>query len=77
MSFRPKRPADRNKLAKLIVDLAVGNKTDPLSKPKNPRFVELGKLGGKKGGPARSKSLSQKTRTRIAKKAAKARWGKR
>ncbi len=34
----------------------------------------LGSLGGKKGGPARAKSLSRARRSAIAKKAAKARW---
>lgn len=41
---------------------------------KNPAAVALGKLGGKKGGPARAKSLSPKKRTEIARKAALARW---
>jgi len=43
---------------------------------KNPAAVALGKLGGKKGGPARAKALSKKRRSEIAKKAAKARWKK-
>lgn len=34
----------------------------------------LGSLGGKKGGPARAKSLTPERRKAIAKKAAKARW---
>jgi hypothetical protein len=38
----------------------------------------LGSMGGKKGGPARAKSLSKARRSAIAKQAAKARWkGKR
>ena len=41
---------------------------------KNPAAVALGRLGGLKGGKARAKKLSAKTRTAIAKKAAKARW---
>lgn len=41
---------------------------------KNPAAVALGKLGGKKGGPARAKKLSKKRRSEIAKKAALARW---
>lgn len=42
---------------------------------KNPAAVELGRLGGKKGGPARAAKLSPNRRTEIAKKAAEARWG--
>lgn len=34
----------------------------------------LGSLGGKRGGPARAKSLSKARRSEIARKAAKARW---
>jgi len=43
---------------------------------KNPAAVALGKLGGKKGGPARAASLSAAKRKSIAKKAAEARWNK-
>ena len=41
---------------------------------KNPAAVELGKLGGAKGGYARAASLSPRKRKAIAKKAANARW---
>lgn len=41
---------------------------------KNPAAVELGKLGGLKGGPARALKLSPEERQRIARKAASARW---
>ncbi len=34
----------------------------------------LGRMGGKKGGPARAKKLSAKRRSEIAKKAARMRW---
>lgn len=44
---------------------------------KNPAAVALGKLGGKKGGPARARKLSATKRRDIAKKAALARWKKR
>lgn len=43
---------------------------------KNPAAVALGKLGGKKGGPARAKKLTKQQRSEIAKKAALARWAK-
>jgi hypothetical protein len=41
---------------------------------KNPAAVALGKLGGKKGGPARAAKLSAKRRAEIARRAARARW---
>lgn len=42
---------------------------------KNAAAVALGRLGGRKGGPARAKKLSSSKRSAIAKLAAKARWG--
>lgn len=44
---------------------------------KNPAAVALGRLGGKKGGPARAAKLSAKKRQQIARKAAMARWAPR
>ena len=43
---------------------------------KNPAAVQLGRLGGLKGGPARARKLSRQQRTAIARKAAQARWAK-
>ncbi len=43
---------------------------------KNPAAVALGRLGGLKGGKARAAALDATERSEIAKKAAKARWGK-
>ncbi len=43
---------------------------------KNPNAVALGRLGGKKGGTARAKKLTAEQRSDIARKAAKARWGR-
>lgn len=48
----------------------------PVSNGKNPAAVALGRLGGKKGGPARAAKLSKRQLSAIARKAAKARWGK-
>jgi hypothetical protein len=75
---KKKRPTDINQRAKSIVDIATGETPDPVlnSEGKNAAAVALGKLGGKKGGPARAESLSAKRRSEIAKAAAKARWGK-
>ena len=74
---KPKRPRDTNQLAKSIVDLATGETEDPDPyNGKDPAAVELGRKGGLKGGKARAKALTAKQRSDIAKKAAKARWGK-
>jgi hypothetical protein len=43
---------------------------------KNPHAVALGRLGGLKGGKARSEKLTPEQRKTIAKKAAQARWSK-
>ncbi len=66
----PKRPRDLNQLAKRIVDLSVGEATDdaPEPTPKQERAA--------KGGKARASKLGPKERSRIARKAAKARWSK-
>lgn len=74
---KPKRPRDTNVLAKRIVDEATGDTPQPVEDQpkKNPASVALGRLGGKKGGPARAKALSAKRRREIARQAAKKRWG--
>jgi hypothetical protein len=79
---RPQRPRDQNQLAKRIVDIAVGeiedadSPTSPIDPTKNPHAVELGRLGGKKGGRARADRLTVEKRREIAKRAASKRWGK-
>lgn len=76
MIARPKT-LDINQLAKRILDEATGDepKTEAPA-PKNTAAVELGKLGGKKGGAARAAKLSTEQRSAIAKKAAGTRWSK-
>jgi hypothetical protein len=76
-----KRPRDINQLAKMIVDLSVGNPINedisPIAeKEKNPAAVSLGRLGGLKGGKARAAKLTAEERSAIAKKAAESRWKK-
>jgi len=73
---KKKRSSDLNVLASQIVAEATQESTDKNNPPKNPAAVALGRLGGLKGGPARAKKLSKKTRSEIARKAAKSRWGK-
>lgn len=43
---------------------------------KNPEAQRRGSKGGKRGGIARAKALSEKQRSRIARKGAGARWKK-
>lgn len=72
-----KTPRDLNKLAAFIVDQTTNEEPVQEEQPKkNPAAVELGRLGGLKGGKARAESLSAKRRKDIAKAAAKARWKK-
>lgn len=73
-----KRPRDLNQLAKFIVDVSTGEAELPECQPdgKNPAAVELGKLGGQKGGQARAKKLTPEQRQEIARRAAQARWKK-
>jgi hypothetical protein len=71
-----KRPRDVNQLAKFIGGQLTGQapaQVDP-NEGKNPAAVELGRLGGFKGGKACAVKLSKKRRAEIAKKAAAARW---
>jgi hypothetical protein len=75
-SKKPKRPRDLNVLASKIVEIATEGEPTPPQDEKNPHAVALGRLGGKKGGKARAEKLTPEERKDIAKKAAKARWGK-
>ena len=61
-----KRPADMNKLAKAIVDIATGEAEE--NAPKR------GRPGGLKGGEARSEKLTAERKRDIARKAALRRW---
>lgn len=71
-----KLPADTNKRAKAIVDLATGEGTtnEPTDEIKA-AAAALGRKGGLIGGKARAQVLSSKRRSEIARKAANARWG--
>jgi len=75
---KKKRPTDICQLAYQIVQEATQEEKpiEPSIKEKNPAAVALGRLGGLKGGRARAEKLSPKKRKEIAKKAARARWGK-
>jgi hypothetical protein len=70
-----KKPRDINKLAHYIVNESTREESDDERKrEKNPAAVELGRLGGLKGGKARAAKLSSEKRTEIARRAARARW---
>ena len=71
-------PDDPNMAAKAAVDRIIEQTEDEPPKPKkNPAAVALGRLGGKKGGPARAAKLTPEERREIAKRAAQARWATR
>ena len=73
---KKKHPADINKLAASIVDLATSDQPEEVPSEKDPHAVALGRKGGLKGGKARAKKLTKEQRSEIARKAAKARWNK-
>jgi hypothetical protein len=69
-----KRPRDPNQLGKLIVDIAIGEVQDTANDSK--RRPNTRRAGGLKGGKARASKLSPAERSKIAKIAANAWWGK-
>ena len=78
----PKRPRDPNLLTRSVVEELIGAKIDgsALDNPEDTRnqaAVALSKLGASKGGKARAAALSERRRTAIAKKAARARCSNR
>ena len=74
-----KRPRDPNQLAKLVVDIATGEREDaaPVTPEKDAAAVALGRRGGLKGGRARASSMTPEQRSEAARKAAQARWANR
>jgi hypothetical protein len=74
----PKRSSrDVNQIAADVLKAVVGE-PEPVTKKgkKNPAAVALGRRGGLKGGKARAANLTPEQRSRIAQKAAAARWAK-
>jgi hypothetical protein len=75
MPRHPSLPKDPSQRAKALLDVATGDQ----EKPEKPQFSvaqEFARSGGLKGGKARAVALDKKTRSSIAQKAAKARWGR-
>jgi hypothetical protein len=79
MPKRSSKPKDPSELVRNVLDAVVPDAEPPkVAEPapeKNPAAVALGKLGGKKGGPARAVKLTAERRKEIASKAAQKRWG--
>jgi hypothetical protein len=71
--MRKRSSRDVNEMAFTVVQKVI----DKQKPKKNPAAVALGKLGGKKGGPARAKLLSSTRRSEIARIAAQQRWASR
>jgi len=77
MQKRSGKKQDLNERTFSVVQQITGEA--PISepdKPKNPAAVALGRLGGLKGGKARSEKMTDSERSESARNAAKARWGK-
>ncbi len=78
MAKRKKREYDFSVTAFRVVQEATGQTEAEQANPNEKKFdpVALGRLGGLKGGKARAEKLTPEQRSEVAKKAAKARWGK-
>jgi hypothetical protein len=82
MPKRSSKQKDTQQLARAVLD-AVTPDAEPAPTPaegakpeKNPAAVALGRLGGLKGGKARTAKLTAEECKAIAKKAAAKRWAK-
>lgn len=67
-------PRDINALAFDVVRSLTSDEPPEEERQKNPAAVELGRLGGLKGGKARAEKLSKKRKVEIAREAARVRW---
>lgn len=81
-SKRPKKREDEAQAAVRVME-TVATKSESDAQPEIVITPEMraaaaafGRIGGKKGGPARAAALSPKKRAEIAKRAAAARWRK-
>lgn len=75
---RSRKPTDVNQRAAAIVAQSTDpdDQGDDPYQGKNPAAVQLGRLGGQKGGKSRAEKMTAKQRSESAKRAAHARWGK-
>ena len=77
MARKHQGPEDANEAAFRVFQQAIGE--EPRSEPepvKNAAAVELGRLGGMKGGKARAAKLTPEQRSEIARNAVNKRWAK-
>ena len=66
MEKRAKRPRDTNQLAKMVVDLSVGEISEPDPNiGKDPMAVKRGRLGGARGGKSRAAALDHQRRIEV------------
>jgi hypothetical protein len=72
MPRRPALPKDPSLRAKAILDMAIGD----TAVPEEGARARAGRLGGKIGGKARARGMTQKERSEAAKFAAKVRWSR-
>lgn len=71
---RTKMPRDPAQLAKMVVDLATGQRSPEPVRAKDPAAIARGHLGGLIGGKARAAKMTAEQRSESARRAAKARW---
>lgn len=77
-----KRPTDVNQLAHFLVSQTTGDSEEPKAVPAPSKseisriMSAMGRKGGKKSAKARMEKISPHERSRIALKAAQARWAK-
>ncbi len=71
---RKKRPRDVSQFAKQVVEEATSE--EPIEESEETPRTQAARKGGQKGGKARAEKLTAEERTKIAKKAAEARWRK-
>jgi hypothetical protein len=78
-----KRPRDPNQPAKWIVDMSTGQATEAPASPPPPAptdisayMAAIGRKGGQIGGKRRMKTMTKEQRSKVASKAARARWKK-
>ena len=74
-----KRPRDPNQLAKWIVDQSTSDAPEPTTEVPAPANISaymaaIGRKGGQIGGKRRLKTMTKAERSKIAAKAARARW---
>jgi len=67
---------DLKLLSKKIIEISTECEPTKVTSDKNPHAVALGELAGKKGGSARANKLSPEDRSKISRKAAKAKLKK-